>query len=92
MLGSLVNTFVAHNHSLDTIYLILVKTDQIGIDKRNPLTILKEYIAQQNFRLVDLFKQLDKDGGGSISRDEFIDGLKVANILSVLKHYITGSQ
>jgi len=47
------------------------------IDFREPITILKQHITQQGLRLIDFFKQLDKDGSGSISRDEFVFGLKV---------------
>lgn len=54
--------------------------DVEGISRRNPLSILKEYIAVKGLRLIDLFKQFDKDGSGSVSRVEFIQGLKVRYI------------
>ncbi|KAK2178108.1 hypothetical protein NP493_562g03016 [Ridgeia piscesae] len=50
------------------------------IDFREPITILKQHITQQGLRLIDFFKQLDKDGSGSISRDEFVFGLKELNV------------
>ncbi|OAF71218.1 hypothetical protein A3Q56_01003 [Intoshia linei] len=42
----------------------------------NPLEVLLIYMTQKNMRLVDLFKTLDKDQSMSLSRDEFIQGLK----------------
>lgn len=56
-----------------------VKEDAEGISSCNPLSILEEYIAVKGLRIIDLFKQFDKDGSGSVSRVEFIQGLKVRN-------------
>lgn len=47
---------------------------------KNPLTILKEYITSKGLRLIDFFKQLDADGSQSVSRKEFVDGLKAINV------------
>ncbi|KAI0223954.1 hypothetical protein LSAT2_024968, partial [Lamellibrachia satsuma] len=55
---------------------VAVSDNRNEIDFRDPITILKEHITHQGLRLVDFFKQLDKDGSGSISRDEFVLGLK----------------
>lgn len=44
---------------------------------KNPLEILLIFMSEQNLRLVDLFKSLDKDQSMSLSREEFIEGLKV---------------
>ena len=46
----------------------------------NPLEILLVFMAEQNLRLVDLFKSLDKDQSMSLSRSEFIEGLKVGTV------------
>ena len=54
----------------------LVGTREV-LDDRNPLEILMEFMAHQNLRLVDLFKSLDKDQSNSLTRDEFVGGLKV---------------
>ena len=43
----------------------------------NPLTLMQHYIRSNNLRLVDLFKQFDKNGTGTVSRDEFVGGLRV---------------
>ena len=56
---------------------VAVSDNRNEIDFRDPISILKEHITQHGLRLVDFFKQLDKDGSGSISRDEFVLGLKV---------------
>ena len=36
---------------------------------------LRDAIANQGDRVRDVFKALDKDGGGSVSRREFTDGI-----------------
>jgi len=38
--------------------------------------ILKQYVEDKNYRLVDLFNQFDKDKSLSVTRDEFRQGLK----------------
>lgn len=43
----------------------------------DPLLVLFEYARLQNFRLVDMFKQLDTDNSGSLDRQEFSKGLAV---------------
>ena len=43
----------------------------------NPLTLMQHYIRSNNLRLVDLFKQFDKNHTGTVSRDEFVGGLRV---------------
>ena len=60
---------------------------QVFSDK-NPLEILLIFMAEQNLRLVDLFKSLDKDHSMSLTRDEFVEGLKVNSLTSMfLDHY-----
>lgn len=44
----------------------------------DPLLVLFEYARLQNFRLLDMFKQLDTDNSGSLDRDEFSRGLAVS--------------
>ncbi|XP_048776737.1 leucine-rich repeat-containing protein 74B-like [Ostrea edulis] len=46
----------------------------------DPLLVLFEYARLQNFRLVDMFKQLDMDNSGSLDREEFSRGLAQVNI------------
>ena len=41
------------------------------------MMVLMEFMRIQNFRLVDLFTSLDKDGSKSLTRKEFRDGLLV---------------
>ena len=47
------------------------------LDARNPMAIVKNYIEEEGLRMLDFFKQMDKDHGGTISREEFIEGLAV---------------
>ncbi|XP_062576844.1 leucine-rich repeat-containing protein 74B-like [Saccostrea cucullata] len=46
----------------------------------DPLLVLFEYARLQNFRLLDMFKQLDTDNSGSLDREEFSKGLAQVNI------------
>ena len=48
------------------------------VNMAHPMTVLMEYMRQQNFRLVDLFQKLDTDGSSSLSRKEFKDGMVVS--------------
>ena len=45
----------------------------------DPLELLVVYAEQQRMRLIDVFMMLDKDGGGSLSRDELIAGFAVSS-------------
>ena len=47
------------------------------LDARNPMAIVKNYIEEEGLRMLDFFKQMDKDHGGTISLEEFIEGLAV---------------
>ncbi|WAR18831.1 LR74A-like protein [Mya arenaria] len=48
--------------------------------RRNPYEKLKKYVKSAGYRLVDLFRDLDKDGSCTISYDELEGGLKMANV------------
>ena len=45
--------------------------------QRDPFGKLKNYCRKAGYRLIDLFKDLDKDGSMNISLDELVYGLKV---------------
>ena len=45
--------------------------------ERDPLTKLRRYADEAGLRLIDLFKQFDKDNSWSVDRDEFLMGVKV---------------
>ena len=49
-----------------------------------PMKILKNYIADNQLRLLDFFNALDKDKSMSITVKEFADGLKVCLLLFAL--------
>ena len=54
-----------------------VLDEQFGNNKGNDLIyILKKYVEDKNYRLVDLFNQFDKDHSLSVTREEFRTGLK----------------
>ena len=44
--------------------------------KTDLIYILKQYVEDKNYRLVDLFNQFDKDNSLSVTREEFRQGLK----------------
>ena len=44
---------------------------------QNAMGCLKRHIKVNNYRLLDLFKEFDKDGNMQISRDEFYKGIEV---------------
>lgn len=45
--------------------------------ERDPMMKLKAFMAKSKFRMIDLFKEFDKDGSMSVTKDEFFKGLKV---------------
>ena len=49
------------------------------LDNRNPMAVVKNYVEEEGLRMIDFFKQMDKDHGGTISRQEFVDGLAVSH-------------
>ena len=51
--------------------------------RRDPYEKLKKYIRSSGYRLMDLFRDFDKDGSNAISRDEFERGLRV-NMISLV--------
>lgn len=51
-----------------------------ALDLEDPMTVLLEFTRLSNFRLVDLFTRLDRDGSKTLTHDEFRDGLLKANI------------
>ena len=54
--------------------------DQDPLDEfeNDPMTKLKRYAEKNKLRLVDLFRQFDKDQSWSVDRDEFIAGVRVS--------------
>lgn len=48
--------------------------------RRDPYEKLKKYIRASGYRLMDLFRDFDKDGSNTISRDEFERGIKVSTV------------
>jgi Ca2+-binding EF-hand superfamily protein len=57
-------------------------------ERKDPFAILKDYITSKGYRLIDFFKQFDKDGSGAIDRKEFIAGVKVCSFEIGLKLFI----
>ncbi|XP_053392658.1 leucine-rich repeat-containing protein 74B-like [Mercenaria mercenaria] len=48
--------------------------------RRNPYEKLKKYVKASGYRLIDLFKDFDKDGSDTITKEEFIRGLELAGV------------
>ncbi|XP_069128994.1 leucine-rich repeat-containing protein 74A-like [Argopecten irradians] len=46
----------------------------------DPAIVLFEYMRQENLRLIDLFRNLDRDQNNTISREEFREGFQMMNI------------
>ncbi len=57
-----------------------VKVDHEELFWNDPMTKLKRFAEAQGFRLIDVFKQFDKDNSWSVSHEEFIQGVKVGNM------------
>ena len=45
--------------------------------KDDPMLVFVNFIEERKLKLFDMFKYFDKDKSCSLSRDEFLDGLKV---------------
>ena len=43
-----------------------------------PMAVVKNYVEEEGLRMIDFFKQMDADGSGSISHEEFVEGLSVS--------------
>ncbi|XP_023932477.1 uncharacterized protein LOC106159508 [Lingula anatina] len=63
--------------------LLNQKGEEISEDdlmNEDPMMVLNEFSRQKKLRLVDLFKQLDKDGSNSLTFQEFGEGLLAEGI------------
>jgi len=56
--------------------------DPLAEFRRDPMTKLQEYVKESGYRLIDLFKEFDRDGNMLISEEEFILGVKVIFIVT----------
>ena len=43
-----------------------------------------EFATKKGLRVLEMFKQFDRDGSGSISRGEFVEGIKVGMVIGYL--------
>ena len=69
----------SENDDVMNVVLLNIVSSENKLDARNPMAIVKNYIEEEGLRMLDFFKQMDKDHGGTISREEFIEGLAVRN-------------
>ncbi|OWF46606.1 leucine-rich repeat-containing protein 74A-like [Mizuhopecten yessoensis] len=71
-------------HDINVIYREPIGHRLSPITTRNrcqdPVLVLFEYMKQENLRLIDLFRHLDRDKSNSISREEFREGFLMMNI------------
>ncbi|XP_076442752.1 uncharacterized protein LOC143281427 [Babylonia areolata] len=47
---------------------------------RDPMTKLRKYIRESGYRIIDLFRDFDKDCNNTITREEFVMGVQQAGI------------
>ncbi|XP_071162438.1 leucine-rich repeat-containing protein 74A-like [Mytilus edulis] len=48
--------------------------------RKNPVGMLRDIAKEAGYRMIDLFKDFDKDGNSYISKDEFVMGIKRAGM------------
>ena len=63
-----------------------VAYDPLAEFRKDPVARLFQIAKDQGYRLMDLFKDFDKDGNHEISRDEFVAGIKVRTKLWEQNH------
>lgn len=51
---------------------------------QDPMRKLKQYVAKTGYRILDLFKSLDKDQSMSVSIHEFRDGIQVKLVIFII--------
>ena len=62
-------------------YEIILDSEGKESFQRDPFGKLRSYCRKAGYRLIDLFRDLDKDSSMTITKDELINGLKVVIIL-----------
>ncbi|ELU09480.1 hypothetical protein CAPTEDRAFT_200350 [Capitella teleta] len=83
----LANEIVFSNPKFKFLYGGVVNSDHTNsgaqnfINQKQPMKILQEFMSENNLRISDLFKQLDRDGSGTISRNELCFGLQSMELI-----------
>ena len=68
-------------------YEIILDSEGKESFQRDPFGKLRSYCRKAGYRLIDLFRDLDKDSSMTITKDELINGLKVVIILVTMCGY-----
>ena len=55
----------------------VIEYDYQAALERDPMTKLKRYAERAGLRLIDMFKLFDRDNNMLISKEEFVNGIKV---------------
>ena len=67
--GGVMNTLIQNT--------MVIKEDFVMAFNRDPMTTLRRYLEKSGLRMIDFFKQLDRDCNMTLSKDDFIKGVKV---------------
>ncbi|XP_041357658.1 leucine-rich repeat-containing protein 74B-like [Gigantopelta aegis] len=80
---------IVYGHVLRDMMSMSAVQDELDLDgektiddlmSENPILVLMEYARQQNFRVIDIFKTMDVDQSGSLTKEEFKVGLQKVDI------------
>ena len=63
---------------MDTEDSVMTEKEVLDTFRRNPYRKIANYAKAAGYRLLDLFKDFDKDGSMTITKDEFENGIKVS--------------
>ena len=69
---------VKHGRVIKSVESVMTQSD--GNDTIDPVKALYDYMAQEGYRVIDLFNRFDTDNSMSVTRDEFLTGLVQANV------------
>ena len=54
--------------------------------ERDPMTKLRRYVDRAGLRLVDLFRQFDKDNSMTVSKEELMLGVQVLRRMYIIQN------
>lgn len=54
-----------------------IRYDPLETFRRDPMTVVQQFVKDAGYRMYDLFKEFDRDQNMVLTEDELIAGLKV---------------